>query len=245
MNLICSLETSGDWHQSAIQWQKPRMRESDGSLFGTYGIEKNSKVPEHSGTFYVANHIRALLDLIEEGNFATAQGMRDNFICNDKYTQEIFLKVILMQNLPHWQKITEFMSEEYLLDWIKFLKFNGIEFYDQRQKKLSAATFKTCDINEQVKTKALAYNRHNTLQDILDIIFICEKFWEKLEDSTKKFLRHSLEYKNLEQFEYAFLTQSNTLLDFNFVRQKMFALYDKLGLRWEADVYGENGKYKA
>ena len=125
LNLTCSLETPGDWHQSAIQWQKTRMRESDGSLFGTYGIEKNSKVPEHSGTFFVANHIRALLDLIEEGNFPTAQGMRDEFICNDKYTQEIFQKVILMKDLSHWQKISAFMGKEYMMQWINFLKVNG------------------------------------------------------------------------------------------------------------------------
>ena len=231
LNLNCSLETPGDWHQSAIQWQTPRMRESDGSLFGTYGIEKNYNIPEHSGTFFIANHIRALLDLIEEGNFPTAQGMRDNFICNDKYTQEIFQKVILMKNLSHWQKISAFMADEYMLEWIKFLKFSGIEFHDYQQKNLSESYFKICDINEQTKVKALAYNRHNNFQDILDIIFICENFWDNLTDSTKNFLRHSLEYKNLENFEYAFYTQSNTQLDFNFLLQKFFELYNKLKLR--------------
>ena len=125
LNLNCSLETPGDWHQSAIQWQKPTMRESDGSMFGTYGIETNSNVPEHNGTFYTANHIRALLDLIEEENFPTAQGMRDEFICNDKYTQEIFEKVVLMKKLPHWQKISDFMGKEYMMQWVNFLKVNG------------------------------------------------------------------------------------------------------------------------
>ena len=179
LNLTCSLETPGDWHQSAIQWQKPRMRESDGSLFGTYGIEKNSKVPEHSGTFFVANHIRALLDLIEEGNFPTAQGMRDELICNDKYTQEIFEKVILMKDLSHWQKISDFMASEYMVEWIEFLKFNGIECGGYQQKNLSESHFKIGDIDEQAKIKALAYSRNNNLQDILDIIFICENGIQK------------------------------------------------------------------
>ena len=40
LNLPCELETCGDWHTSALQWKRPLMRESNGSLFGDYGIEK-------------------------------------------------------------------------------------------------------------------------------------------------------------------------------------------------------------
>ena len=85
LNLPCQLETCGDWHQSAIQWAYPQMRESAGSLFGDYGIEGNHCIPEHPGeTFYVANTIRACMDLLYEGNFALAQGMKDD------HTGEVF-----------------------------------------------------------------------------------------------------------------------------------------------------------
>jgi len=221
------------------------MRESEGSLYGTYGIEKNSNIPEHSGTFFVANHIRALLDLIEEGNFATAQGMRDNFICNDKYTQEIFEKVILLKDLPNWQKISAFMGKEYMLEWFNFLESKGIEFSGYEQKNLIETTFKICDVNEQVKIKALSYNRDNKLQDILDIIFICENFWKDISDTTKKILHSALEYKNLEHFEYALKTHLHQPIDLNSVRQEIIELYDKLGLRLENDSYGANGEYQA
>ncbi len=40
LNLRCSLQTCGDWHQSGIQWKMPTVRESSNSLFGDYGIEK-------------------------------------------------------------------------------------------------------------------------------------------------------------------------------------------------------------
>ena len=120
LNLNCSLDTPGDWHQSAIQWTKPRMRESTGSIFGEYGIEQNSHIPENPGNFFAANHIRALLDLLEEGNFPTAQGMRDNFIDNPKYTKEIFRKVMLLKGLSHWKKIDKFMGKEYMMEWVKF-----------------------------------------------------------------------------------------------------------------------------
>ena len=70
LNLRCSLETCGDWHQSGIQWTRPTIRDSAESVFGDFGIEKNSNVPENPGTHWVADHIRALLDLLAEQSFS-------------------------------------------------------------------------------------------------------------------------------------------------------------------------------
>lgn len=103
LNLPCSLETTGDWHTSALQWQKLNMAESEGSLYGDYGIEICDNVPENSGEFYIANTLRALLDLLESGNFGIAQGARDELICNDKYTQEFFDKVWEMRGRDNWE----------------------------------------------------------------------------------------------------------------------------------------------
>ena len=74
LNLNCSLDTCGDWHQSALRWEELDWRESDGSVWGDYGIEENSHIPKHPGTYKTANHIRALLDLLADGNTALAQG---------------------------------------------------------------------------------------------------------------------------------------------------------------------------
>lgn len=49
LNLPCSSETTGDWHTSSIQWDNPWILESDGSIFGNYGIETCDCVPEHKG----------------------------------------------------------------------------------------------------------------------------------------------------------------------------------------------------
>lgn len=122
LNLPCSLETCGDWHTSAIQWGHPHMRECEGSLFGDYGIEKDKKIPEHTGKYYVANHIRAILDLLEEGSFSIAQGMNKDFICNSEYDEEIFEKVYSMRNLKNWKNIDEFMKKEYMMKWVNYLK---------------------------------------------------------------------------------------------------------------------------
>ena len=123
LNLPCNLETCGNWHQSAIQWDKPNIAESQFSLWGDYGIELNHKIPEHKNeTFAVANTIRACLDLLYNKNFPTVQGMNDDFICNEKYDQEVFNLVYKMRHLSYWEDINNFMNKEYKLKWINYIK---------------------------------------------------------------------------------------------------------------------------
>ena len=126
LNLTCSLETCGDWHQSGICWDRLNLYDSDKSIFGEYGIEKDKYIPFLNETYNVANHIRALLDLLEQGHFTVAGGMRDDFICNDKYNEEIFYKVLLLKNKSHWEKVDAFMKKEYKSDWLEFKKRAGI-----------------------------------------------------------------------------------------------------------------------
>lgn len=125
LNLVCSLDTCGDWHQSAIQWDNIPMRESNGSIWGDYGIEHNRKIPEHSGQYNVANHIRALLDLLEDGNFTVAQGMRKDYICNDRYNREVFEKVFMLKNTSGWDKLDRFMGREYCGKWLDYKKIRN------------------------------------------------------------------------------------------------------------------------
>lgn len=126
LNLPCALETCGDWHTSALQWKDLRLLNSEDSLFGDYGIEKGKTVPEHRERYNVANHIRALLDILALGNFAVAQGMKDDFICNDRYTPEIFTKVWLLKNTGNWADIDQFMEKEYRLQWLNFKKGEAV-----------------------------------------------------------------------------------------------------------------------
>lgn len=120
LNIDCDLETCGDWHQSGIQWSNLVLLDSDKSIYGDYGIEINKRVPGHNKTYNVANHIRALLDLLQQGNFSTAQGMRKNYICNNLYTQEIFQKVSMMRYFDNWKAIDDFMTREYYSDWVGY-----------------------------------------------------------------------------------------------------------------------------
>jgi hypothetical protein len=122
LNLPCSLRTCGDWHASALRWQDIACKDSERSMFGDYGIEYGKKIPGHSGTYAAANHIRALLDLLEAGNYSAAQGMNRDFICNSDYTEEVFGKVSLMKGLPNWGEIDSFMGREYFAKWLDYKK---------------------------------------------------------------------------------------------------------------------------
>ncbi len=96
------------------------MLESDNSIFGDYGIETGRSIPEHVQSYSVANHIRALLDLLQMGHFSVAQGMRNDFICSDEYDEEIFGKVLLLKESPSWQQIDRFMNKEYSRSWREY-----------------------------------------------------------------------------------------------------------------------------
>ena len=120
LNLTCNLDTCGDWHTSALNWQKVTLVDSDTMFFRDYGIEQNRSIPEHDGKYGVANHIRALLDLLEIGNFSVAQGMNNDFICNEFYNKEIFNHVYSMKSLDRWKQIDEFMGKEYMMKWFRF-----------------------------------------------------------------------------------------------------------------------------
>lgn len=122
LNIPCSLETCGDWHSSALRWKDVDIRDSSKSIFGDYGIESGHRIPHHEGTYNVANTIRALLDLIDDGNFAQAQGMNSAFICNPAYDSEVFEKVYLLSSRDNWHEISAFMGREYRTKWLRFLK---------------------------------------------------------------------------------------------------------------------------
>ncbi|MDR2199906.1 MAG: hypothetical protein LBR53_10725 [Deltaproteobacteria bacterium] len=124
LNLPCLLSTNGDWHHCNMIWKfnSLKIQESNDSVFKDYGIELDRKIPENSGLFAVANHIRVILDYLEKGQFDGIRGFRNDYICNDEYMIEIFKKVTLLQTKSFWNKIDEIMGLEYFSKWLKFKK---------------------------------------------------------------------------------------------------------------------------
>lgn len=125
LNLKCLLDTCGDWHSSALKWKDISFKESEETILKDWGIEANHSIPEHTEKYYVANHIRALLDLIADGKFSVAQGIREDYICNEKYTPIVLEMVWKLREQSNWEEIDNFMKKEYKLDWIKFKEEKG------------------------------------------------------------------------------------------------------------------------
>jgi hypothetical protein len=122
LNTNCDLDTAGDWHYSSLDWSHPKTMDSTESVFGNYGLERKRE----GGNLPVANHIRALLDMLAEGNFSDSRGMRDDFISNDEYTGEIFDKVFLLRKNELWNEIDAFMRKEYMLEWVNYLEEKNV-----------------------------------------------------------------------------------------------------------------------
>lgn len=120
LNLGKRDETPGDWHFSSVDWKYPLVLDTDISPFAHLGIYF-TQVPLH-GRFPVASHVRACLDLIEQGYFNAAQGMRDTFISNEAFTPLIMREVWKLRNRSDWDSISKFMGREYLLTWVDFVK---------------------------------------------------------------------------------------------------------------------------
>lgn len=120
LNIPCQLETDGDWHRLSIDWDNVRLRRSSDSIFGEYGIEKQRKVSWLKEPVNVANHLRALLDLLDDGQLSTARGMRNDYINNDQYTKELMDHVWMLRDRPHWDAIDQLMGREYAMIWVRY-----------------------------------------------------------------------------------------------------------------------------
>lgn len=123
LNLPCSLDTCGDWHSCSINWDNVDIRESNNSILKDYGIETNQSIKflDKSKKYNVANHIRALLDMLIVGNYGYAQGMKEDYICNNDYTKEIFEQVLKLNSLDNWAEINHFMIKEYKMKWLNYM----------------------------------------------------------------------------------------------------------------------------
>lgn len=124
LNIPCSLDTCGDWHRTSIDWKHIKLMESDGSYLGDWGIEKDIFIPELNIECNVANTLRACIDLLITGNYISSQGMKNDFICNDKLTPVLFDKVYSLKTkgISNWAQISYRMGKEYGLQWLNYLE---------------------------------------------------------------------------------------------------------------------------
>lgn len=112
-------DTACDWHGAAYDWDNPPMADSSRSVFGDWGIENRTyTLGGKPRQWPVATHVRACLDMLEQGHVGDAQGMREYFIGNEKYTPLLLKKALLLQGTQHWDAASRLLGDEYGTLWL-------------------------------------------------------------------------------------------------------------------------------
>ena len=118
LNIPCSLKTAGDWHHTSFPVAKATLYDTNNNIYNDYGIEKHVI----NGIEYnVANHIRAILDLILNNEFGYLKGFKDDFLVVDDYNTTLFELVYRLKNSKYWDEINKLMKDEFMLEWIDFI----------------------------------------------------------------------------------------------------------------------------
>lgn len=97
----------------------------------------------------------------------------------------------------------------------EYTKINGITVYN---------------INNLCMMKVNAYSARDKIRDLFDLVFICNKYWDKLSSNVVDMVRYCVEAKGIEQFDYLLSTQSDELIDKDTLESEFLIMYDKLGL---------------
>lgn len=240
LNLNCSLDTPGDWHQSALNWKKIRLNESEDSLFGVYGLEVHDDVPENTGEFIVANHIRALLDLLVEGNFAVAQGMNEYYIGNPKYNNDIFSKVLKMKKLPHWERIKHFMFLEYGAEWVEELGYADEEFhiYELENNQIFSKEFldglSILEVERLIQKKCVTVGHwYLKINNLIDLVRLYELYKNDISKEIVNIMVDTLEQVQLDRIKWILENSKEKKYDVDKVMNDLEVFYDEIGLRME------------
>lgn len=120
LNFNCVRNAYGNCDAALSKLEGAEVKETEGSIYGEYGVLAFDGVPGYAGTLYVANMLRALLDLLVDGDFTSAEGARDTYIRNDAQSREFMEHVAELNGLVPWGPIDAFMRKEFMMDWIRF-----------------------------------------------------------------------------------------------------------------------------
>lgn len=122
----CELPTPGKWNitkQEYLDENLFKLRDSDESPFKDYGIEKNKIVPHREFClFNIANHVRAYVDMLYDGQFDMMRDLFFECINNAKAREDIFMLVYgKLRKLDCYKEVNEFMTEEFGNAWLAYV----------------------------------------------------------------------------------------------------------------------------
>ena len=124
----CNDYSCGVWNYTKQNFTDPKWlepKESDKTLFGDWGIEKDKIIPYHEDEelFNVATHKRAYLDMLFDKRFKELEGLFFYAINDMKCREEIFDQVHRHLSHPDVHKdVYDFMSSEFGNAWLSYVQ---------------------------------------------------------------------------------------------------------------------------
>ena len=237
LNIPSSLGTTGDWHSSSLQWNILTLHESEDSVLKEKGIERDVYVKELDGMYNVANHIRAIADLLDDRDYVTAEGMRNDYLDDDRrFERTLFEYVYALRKTKSerdWWRISLRVEQEYMLKWLKFLEEKGIT----KPKKLITVTDeikRRCEQNPddiesifiEAGTKLSTYGGLDYLYDVCWIINHCsDRLTDRIRDNLDSIFRYN---RGPEYFEYLKATYEVSGIDVEEIGKEYISALKKI-----------------
>lgn len=207
LNIENSLNTCGDWHTSALDWNKIELQESDNSMFKDWGIELNKRIPCHIELYAVANDLRAILDLMESGKTSWLKGFRNDFICTDEYNTEFFNKVAMLKGSKYWRSIDALMKREFMSQWECFKESKGL-----KEKKMNTNDISWMGFHKEIIIDFIQFLNAKTKKFILKggtALMLCyglERFSEDIDlDGFENIFRYIDGFMSIARNKYPYI----------------------------------------
>lgn len=122
----CEGDSIGKWNlrkEDFLNEEIFKLRDSEVSPLGDWGIEENKLVPYREFcTYSIANHTRAYVDMLVDGQFEQLSGLFYECINSIECRKDIFMLVYgKLRNLPTFDAIDMFMAGEFGNAWNSYI----------------------------------------------------------------------------------------------------------------------------
>ena len=122
-DMSCGLWTETESLYSDIN---NKLYETEGNPMGDYGIFENQEVPGQIGLYWVANHIRAYLDMLYYEEFEMLEDLYYEAI-NDPRMMHLIFELVFKYKLYENPKVCEFLAEEFESLFRSYILTVGVE----------------------------------------------------------------------------------------------------------------------
>lgn len=85
-------------------------------------------------------------------------------------------------------------------------------------------------INPLFNMKINAYNRHSTIRDLYDIVFILQHYFNEISKESIEYFKNILTYRGLEYFDYLIHTQKDPFIDNDQLTCDFLEIFNQLEL---------------